>query len=313
MEIYRTLLELNRKELDFIDKSKTLVVIPVGIIEQHGPHLPVGTDCFMAEAAAIEMINQIHRQKPGWKFVLFPTIFYGTQSIDEVSKNFSSVGSIPIRSSVLRDLVIDLGNFIAKSGFQYVTLLNRHGSPLHTRALDEASQFVREKFDIKMFSIRFRTNRKLIERANSLMTIPLTRENIDNIITEVHAGCIETSCIMSLYPSLVNGIYKSLTPVPLMDAKEIYTKANEKGWEGFFGFPHLAKAEFGKAIIMAVAIELAEKVIEVLKGSEYPEYKSFDNPEQLKVNKQRLDEEMNLKKEIRQWFQFKKSMSSRGK
>ena len=313
MKIYRSLLELSRKELDFLDKSKTLVAIPVGIIEQHGPHLPVGTDCFMAEAATIEMINQIHRQMPGWEFVLFPTIFCGTQSIDEVSKNFSSVGSIPIRSRVLRDLVIDLGNLIAKSGFQYVIILNRHGSPLHTRALDEASQFIREKFGIKMFSIRFKTNRKLLERANSLMTIPLTRENIDNITTEVHAGCVETSCIISLYPNLVNDIYKSLTPVPLMDAKEIYTKANEKGWEGFFGFPHLAKAEFGKAVIMAAAIELAEKVIEVLKGSEFPEYESLDNPEQLQVNRQRLDKEMNLEKEIRQWLQSKKRMSSSGK
>jgi len=305
MKIYKSLLELSRKEIYSLDKSKTLIVIPVGIIEQHGPHLPVGTDCFMAEAASIETINQIHRQKPEWEFVLFPTIFCGTQSIDEISKNFGSTGSIPISSRVLRDLVIDLGKLIAKSGFQYVTLINRHGSPLHTRSLDEASQFVREKYDIKMFSVRFRTNRELLEKANSKMKIPFTQKTIDNIVIELHAGCIETSCIISIDPNLVNDIYKSLTPVPLKEINDIYTKANDKRWEGFFGFPHLASDKFGKAIIMVAAKELAEKIIETLKGSEYPKHKEINNDKQLEINRQRLNEEMNHEKEIKQWLQFK--------
>ena len=59
------LMDLTAAELSQIDKENTFVIVPLGSIEQHGPHLPLGTKCFIAETIAFEAASRLKNEEYG--------------------------------------------------------------------------------------------------------------------------------------------------------------------------------------------------------------------------------------------------------
>ena len=304
MAIHR-LAELSRDDLRSFDRDRVLFVIPVGGLEQHGPHLPIGTDSFMAEAAAVQMMRVLDDRRPAWELALFPTIWLGTQPIDEINSTIGSVGSIPIRSSVLRDLLVDLGCSIGKCGFRYIVVVSRHGGPLHVGAIAAACEFVSDTLGMGMFYVRFATTRRVLTRANRLMKSPFSSNDLEDIMIEVHAGCAETSCMLDLTPGLVNKEYDQLPPVPLKRIADMFTKGIEPDWPGYFGFPHRATDEFGRCLVAVAGEELAEGVLAVLDGGEYPGYAGGEQTRQRDMDRRRLEEEAEMEGKIADWLWVK--------
>lgn len=56
---YMNILELSAAKLSALDKEKTVIFVPLGSIEQHGPHLPLGTKCFLSEAVAYQAASNL--------------------------------------------------------------------------------------------------------------------------------------------------------------------------------------------------------------------------------------------------------------
>jgi len=69
--------ELNWKQIEGLDKDKTILFLPISPLEEHGPHLPVGTDIFTAKDTSIEAIKILNKKKPDLTCVLIPAIPLG--------------------------------------------------------------------------------------------------------------------------------------------------------------------------------------------------------------------------------------------
>ncbi|UCF91423.1 MAG: creatininase family protein [Desulfobacterales bacterium] len=104
-------------EIKAVDKDR-VVLLPVGAMEDHGPHLPLDTDNLMvtrlAEAAAASIPDEV---------LLLPTIPFG---FNEHHKDFPGV--IYIQPETLMHFVVDVTRSLVHHGFRRILILNGHGS-----------------------------------------------------------------------------------------------------------------------------------------------------------------------------------------
>jgi creatinine amidohydrolase len=109
--------ELSQIEVDALDRAKTVLVIPLGSVEQHGHHLPLGTDTMLAHALALSAAEQL-----SGKVVVLPPPWYGFSA-----HHMRFPGSITLSHKTLMAMVEDVVASLARHGFTRILLVNGHG------------------------------------------------------------------------------------------------------------------------------------------------------------------------------------------
>lgn len=161
--------------LDTVDTA----LLPVGAIEQHGPHLPLDTDAFDAEYLAKHVADGCSNPKP----LVLPLIAYGVSYHHEAFK-----GTISINNDTLANLVYDIGISVAKNGIKKLVIINGHGG--NSPSLNFAAQRINQ--DARIF-VCVDTGETSDVDVDSLIETP----------NDVHAGEIETSTSLAIRPDLV--------------------------------------------------------------------------------------------------------------
>ena len=210
-----------------------VALLPVGAIEQHGPHLPLDTDAFDANYLAQRVAEACTHPQP----LVLPLIPYG---ISYHHRDFE--GTVSIDNATLSSLVYDIGISVARQGIRKLLIINGHGG--NTPALSNAAQ--------------------MIHRDSGILVLVDTGESSDVDITEVtrtpgdvHAGEIETSTSLAVRPHLVKT--SRLTPsVPAFDSRYLdfssrrgvswYAFTSQISDSGVMGDPTRASAEKGLRI-----------------------------------------------------------------
>ena len=123
------------------------------MIEEHGPHLPVGADTLGVMYQADGVSRRVSRALPAWNVVMMPAINYGQGGANALGNMLVHPGTYAIRQSTLRSLVADLGGQIAQNGFKWMFVMNGHGGPPHNIAINEACDFVSETFGVTMLHL----------------------------------------------------------------------------------------------------------------------------------------------------------------
>jgi hypothetical protein len=130
--------ELSYPDIDQIDRAKSIFFLTFGNLEEHGPHLPVGSDYFVATALRDAMIARLRALHPGYDFVLVPVVPLGEGGANDVAMEFDHIGTFAVRFETLRDVAIDLGSSIARKGFQNILVVHAQGEPKETRRYNAA-------------------------------------------------------------------------------------------------------------------------------------------------------------------------------
>ncbi len=107
MSVYR-LEEMSMPALDALDRARTVVILTVSPLEEHGPHLPLGVDAFTARHFAELIAERLVDAAPGWSRRAAPTLYLG-------SFTFEAVGTVSVRQRVVRDAVVDYGASLARA------------------------------------------------------------------------------------------------------------------------------------------------------------------------------------------------------
>jgi creatinine amidohydrolase len=110
---------MTRPELDALDRDRTVVVLPLGSVEQHGPHLGLGTDSLLSAAVAMGAIDRARGDPPG---VVLPPPWYGYSP-----HHMSFPGTVTLRAETFLNLVQDIADSVLTHGFRRLLLLNGHG------------------------------------------------------------------------------------------------------------------------------------------------------------------------------------------
>ena len=162
---------------------KTLVIIPIGAVEQHGPHLPVGCDSFNVKHMAIKAAEKTQNKL----ILVAPTLWYGSSH-----HHLKYSGTMSLRGQTLLAVLCDLGNSLAAGGFKKLFFLSGHGG--NSSIIREAArELVNEH------------HQDLIIGAASYWEITRTALSQKDVPKQpYHSGIFETSLQLALDETLVD-------------------------------------------------------------------------------------------------------------
>jgi creatinine amidohydrolase/Fe(II)-dependent formamide hydrolase-like protein len=107
---------------------KTVIMFPLGAIEEHGPHLPLLVDWLGAEELARVVAPYLRRA--GWRPVLVPSMPYGASPLAE-----NWIGTVSLSTGTLRRVVVEIIRGLSRHGFRRFVLTNYQADPGHLRAM----------------------------------------------------------------------------------------------------------------------------------------------------------------------------------
>lgn len=259
--------DLTGPELSSLPRDKTLFLLPVGTVEEHGPHLPAGSDTIMLESE-VSLLRQALRAKlPDWYLISLPTVPYGAGGANEISGDPIHPGTYGLGPDTLRAVVQELGEQVAKNGFRWTFVLYTHGAPQHQKAISKACDAVSSEQHVIMANLTgtMWADPGRVKKVQALVDRTFTAEQQKSMISDFHAGAVETSMMLAAAPQRV-GAYQKL---PAMAANGFLAKrrlAQRADWPGYFGAPALASRAFGEAKT-AINVETdVELVIAAIHG-----------------------------------------------
>lgn len=232
--------ELTMPEFQEKVKQNPVVILPLGAIEEHGPHLPLCTDSIQPE-----YIAQKVAEKTG--ALIAPPIRYGYCSS---TKNFP--GTITISFDTLRALIYDILLEFIRNGIKNIVVLSGHAGRIHMAALRLAAQEVVEESEANIMVLSdYDIAYDLIDKDE---TIPPD---------DGHSGLIETSRILAIREELVKGkgVPGNTRPPKFMVLRDPETHFPT----GVMGDPSNASKEKGKEINDFIIGELVKLIEEMRK------------------------------------------------
>jgi creatinine amidohydrolase len=231
-----------------------VVLLPAGVIEDHGPHLPVDTDVILAQgvcaAAAAEAPDRV---------VVAPPVVHGYSP-----HHMDFPGTITVRASVLIDYCLDVCKSIAYHGFSKILLVNGHGG--NVSALDMVAKAATLESGAFVAFISHWALEPVRRLARDLLESP-------GAGGMVHADEFETSLYLALRPELVQ-MDKAVREIAMPPSRYFWVDLISPGdritsagfmepWSaytesGVIGDPTLASAAKGQRLLAAAATGLVE-------------------------------------------------------
>lgn len=267
--------DLNTRQIRALDRAKTVVILQGGMLEEHGPYLPAFTDGVLSARLTSELAAGIVKRRPGWTVLVFPPVAAGASGSNEIGRQYSFAGTYALRPSTLRAAFVDLASELGEQGFRWVLLVHVHGSPLHIGALDDASDFFHDTYGGTMVNL-WGLLPVLGGWGGAMANMTADEKRADGV--SLHAGMDEHSLMLFLRPDLVAPDYRKAPVVSGANYAEDFAVAQQPGWPGYLGAPHLATAAFGQRIWRAFAEAAIATSVEILDGKDpagYPRYLTY--------------------------------------
>lgn len=240
--------ELRAPQVDALDRDRTMFILPIGMVEVHGPHLPIGNDTIGLIYEANEVAKRLNEALPDWHIVTMPPIAYGQGGANELGGMLVHPGTYGMRQSTLRSLVADLGGQVAQNGFKWTFVLNGHGAPTHNIAISEACDFISQTFGVTMLHVTaiLRADPAIQAEGQRILAKHYAADKIASFGLDIHAGVGETAGALAVRPDLVDPAYRSLPSQAGQTLDEIREIAGRSGWQAYISSPASATVEYGR-------------------------------------------------------------------
>jgi creatinine amidohydrolase len=226
--------------------APVVAVLPLGAVEAHGPHLPVGTDVWIAEAMAADCAERLGKEST--VAIVLPALAYSPALFAD-----RHPGTLSIRPETLIALVCDIAAAVAHRGVAVLALANAHFDPAQVGALRAAVERVEGEARLRV-AYPDLTRRRLAERLGEEFRSGAC-----------HAGRYESSILLAVRPDLVDDAERErlpALPISLVEAavsgKKTFAEAGMT--RAYCGDPAAASAEEGRALIAELGAILAEAV-----------------------------------------------------
>ncbi len=181
-DVQRNLAQLTWTEIQNLGVGDGVLVVPIGSVEQHGPHLAVDCDLVFADRFLDLALAMLVPEAKVWRLPILP--------FSKSNEHFDFPGTIWLSAQTLTAVISDICRSAKDTGFHKLVLWNCHGG---NRALLEVlSRDMRIKYDLRIFQVF----------ASSLED-PLPPLDPREIEYGIHAGEWETSVMLALSPDRV--------------------------------------------------------------------------------------------------------------
>lgn len=255
-------------ELAALDRAKTVIILPGGILEEHGPYLPIYTDGLLNERLTDSLAAAIVA-RPGWKAVIFPMIPLGNSGANDIGARYSFPGTYTVRAETLRDVFMDLGDELGAQGFRWIFIVHLHGAPNHSRALDDAGDYFRATYRGQMVHL---AGLMSVFAALEAPKSPAAKR-ADGL--PIHSGMDETSLLSYLAPQQLRPGYRTARDLADSTMDGLIRLASARSWPGYFGAPRLATTAHGARVWRGLADSTVRIALRILDGADPAKLERF--------------------------------------
>ena len=251
----RQFADLRQPEIASRLSAASVLVQPVGAIEQHGAHLPLSTDLIIAQATAQAAVDAYGEAHDLW---ILPPLAYSKSN-----EHAWAPGTIWLSAQTLLAVLDDLGRSLATTPARKLAFVNGHGG--NSSLLDVACRDLRQRYDLQTFLLH--------------PSVPPDQGGVSDPDEQgygIHGGLFETSVVLHLRPELV-GMELAAPHVPAKlkgygrigfgRAGRIGWLANDFGPSGVIGDPTRATAAQGASLFAAMVQGIGESLGEVARFS----------------------------------------------
>lgn len=237
-----------------LDPGRLIAILPVGAIEQHGPHLPLSVDQAILDGMISATLPLISPE--------CPAIFLPTLPVGKSNEHSAWPGTLTFSTQTLISMLMEIGDCVAAAGVRKLVLLNSHGGQI------SVMDIVTRDLRIKHKMVTVAANWFAMGLPEGLLTPEENRFGI-------HAGDLETSVMLALHPDLVQmdharNFHPKIADLAQENRHLGLTNAGKIGWQaqdmnaaGACGDATKATAEKGHAFIAYAARQIATLLDEV--------------------------------------------------
>jgi creatinine amidohydrolase len=222
--------------------SQAVVLVPVGATEQHGPHLPTGTDALIAGAVCDAAVQQAARRSDR-TMVITPTVPFGASD-----HHLPFGGTLSLSPETLLAVVLDIARCVSAQGGRRLVLINGHGGNVgvcHAAAAAASTRYGLAVAHLDYWRLA---------------------QPEQNTPVPGHAGEFETSMVLALRPGLVGERAARPGPpaVATVPGIDIHSAETWRSIDGYTDRPELADAESGKRRFEHLVEQLADRLVDLV-------------------------------------------------
>lgn len=246
-------------EIRAMDKSKAIVILPIGAIEQHAHHLPVGTDSIIMEGL-LERFYETAKFENN-DVLLLPPLYVGKSN-----EHLDFPGTLSYSLETLTGIIKDLTFSVVNAGFKKILYLNTHGGNYHLLSI--LAQDMRIAYNIDTFVMDWWYTSFWADLLKEIKTSK-------SPYGVFHACELETSVVMARQPETVKwdkledalpeAMFEGYKYISLTGEVGFGWKAQDVSPTGAIGAPTQATAEKGELFLSFGAKKMAEIVEECLR------------------------------------------------
>lgn len=250
-----------------VKKSSQTAILPIGVLEKHGPHMPLGTDVYTAREMALRAAEMEYA-------VVFPWYYFS-----QINEARHQPGTIAYSPELIWKVLQETLNELSRNGFKKIIIINGHGGNAAFLEYFGISQ-LSEKRDYALYWYKPAYDREVIKQAEAVsMHDPVNQ----------HAGNRETSMVESIVPELVHpdlaGTQQGVDLDRISNLDHVYT-----GIWWYASFPNhyagdgsKATAEAGQLIMDSIVAQFADVIKDIKEDKNVPQlmeqfYKDAENP-----------------------------------
>ena len=248
---FRYWAELGTRDFAGLDASRTVAVLPVAAIEQHGPHLPLNVDTALVDGVVAAALPHLPAD--------VPVLVLPTQQVGLSPEHERFAGTLTLSPATVIALWTELGACVARAGVRKLLLFNSHGGQVSV--MDIVARELRARHGLLVYSASWYS----LPQPDAVQALFPPEEHRFGI----HAGDVETSMMLALRPDLVDMAQAQNFHSTSQDRAAHYPilgngRSAKLGWQmqdynpqGAVGNAAAATADKGRAVIDAAAQQLA--------------------------------------------------------
>ncbi|MDZ4101026.1 MAG: creatininase family protein [Hydrogenophaga sp.] len=253
--------DLTTADVASLDLARTIAVLPVAAIEQHGPHLPLSVDTDIANGVVAASLPHIASD--------LPALFLPTQAVGYSPEHTRFAGTLTLKAETVLRVWTEIGERVAASGVKKLVLFNAHGGQVGL--LDVVARDLRARLGLLVYSVNWFHLPLLDAEGHDLNAMFSAEEHRFGI----HGGEIETSLMLALSADKVRMEHAANFASKSQDRAGRFNilgngKSAKLGWQmqdynacGAVGNAAAATAEKGRAVLEAAGRSLARLLSEI--------------------------------------------------
>lgn len=198
---------LTGRQIDALDRERTIVLVSCSPLEVHGPHLPTMADLREAEGLAERAAERIAERRSGLTFLRLPWMFLAADVLPHR-------GSIKFSPRTVATVIEELGTSLGRQGFRHVWISSFHGGPRHVLALEVGAHRAHVRTGVEMISVFSLLVKRLTGGSSDLASLLAGLGGIEKheLVGDAHGGLVETAMLLHLAGAHVDRGYTALPP-----------------------------------------------------------------------------------------------------